>query len=190
MDLPDSWIPLGGVGPRRRSLRRAAGMTLVEVVIALVIVAIVFGSIIMGYTTSGKVTEWSGYSLAAQSQAAQVLEQVRSATWDPTANKCEMTNVPLQNPVISYTSGTTIWTNYSGYLTAILDVPWKSTNYITVTNYVNMKYVPLAVNTNIQFIMVRVDSVWPFGDWSGPLRFYTNTICAYLAPDNSTTVKN
>ncbi len=163
-------------------------MTLVEVALALAIVALVFGAIIMGYMTSGKMSEWGGYSMAAQSQAVQVLEQVRSATWDPSANKCQMTNMPLQGSNILFSTGN-VWTNYSGYTTAILDVPWSSTNYVMVTNFVNMKLVSLAANTNIQMIMVRVDTVWPFGDWGGPARFYTNTVCAYLAPDNSTTLQ-
>ena len=181
-------VPAGAGGLQRRGGVRVAGLTLVEVLISLVIVALVFGSIIQGYVTSGKITEWSGYSLAAQSLAVQTLEQVRSATWDPQMNKCEVTNIPLLGASLAYASGGN-WTNYSGYTTAILDVPWSSTNYVMVTNFVNMKLVSLAANTNIQMIMVRVDTVWPFGDWGGPARFYTNTVCAYLAPDNSTTLQ-
>ena len=174
----------GGGGGRRRGMRHVAGMTLVEVVISLAIVALVFGSIIEGYITSGKMTEWSGYSMAAQSMAVQTLEQVRSATWDPQMNKCEVTNIPLQNAVISY-SGGSAWTNYSGYLTSILDVPWKSTNFVVVTNFVNFKVVAFTANTNMQAILARVDTVWPFNDWGNyQSRVYTNTICTFIAPDN------
>ena len=184
MELNDCLVPLGGGGPRRRGVRHSAGMTLVEVAISLAIVALVFGSIIEGYITSGKMTEWSGYSLAAQSMAVQTLEQVRSATWDPQMNKCEVTNIPLQGATISYSSGSA-WTNYSGYLTSILDVPWKSTNFVMVTNFVNFRVVAFTANTNVQAILARVDTVWPFNDWGRyQPRVYTNTICTYMAPDN------
>lgn len=176
--------PLGGGGPKRRGLRGVAGLTLVEVLISLVIVALVFGSIIQGYVTSGKITEWSGYSLAAQSLAVQTLEQVRSATWDPQMNKCEVTNIPLLGWTLSY-SGSGAWTNYSGYQISILDVPWKSNNYVMATNYVNFKMVSFASNTNVQAILARVDTVWQFTGWgyANPVT-YTNTVCTFFAPDN------
>jgi hypothetical protein len=159
-------------------------MTLVEVVLALAIVALVFGGIIQGYVVSGKMTEWSGYSLAAQSVGVQVLEQVRSATWDPTVNKCEITNMPLLGSSLQYSTGS-VWTNYSGYLTNILDVPWKANRFVVVTNFVNFRVVSFAVNTNVQMIMARVDTVWPFNDWGNyQARVYTNTVCTYLSPDN------
>lgn len=176
MDLNDRRWPVGGRG--------ASGLTLVEVLISLAIVGLVFGSIIQGYITSGKVTEWSGYSLAAQSLAVQTLEQVRSATWDPQMNKCEVTNIPMRGATISYSSGGA-WTNYSGYVTCILDVPWKSNNYVMATNFVNFKLVSFASNTNVQAILARVDTVWQFTDWGyATATFYTNTVCTFFAPDN------
>ena len=63
---------------------REAGMTLGEVLIATAIVALVFGGIITSYIQSGKRVQWSGYALAAQSLANEVLEQARAASWDPT----------------------------------------------------------------------------------------------------------
>jgi hypothetical protein len=163
--------------------RGAAGMTLVEVVMALAIVVLVFGTIIEGYVQSGKMTEWSGYSLAAQSVGAQVLEQAKSAAWDPAAGKCELTNFPLTAATLLTAGGA--WINYSGYLTNILDVPWKGNNFVVVTNFVNFKLVTLAGNTNVQLIQVRVDTVWPFNAWGKfTPRVYTNTVCTYLAPDN------
>jgi hypothetical protein len=184
MELSEMEMPVGSCRPRRHGRRRVAGMTLMEVLIALFIVALVFGSIIQGYITSGKVTEWSGYSFAAQSMGVQVLEQVRSATWDPTINKCEVTNMPMMGSSLQYSSGSR-WTNYSGYVTNILDVPWKGNNYVVVTNFVNFRVVAFASNTNIQLIMARVDTVWPFNDWGNfQARLYTNTVSTYLAPDN------
>ena len=177
-----SMSPLSSV---RAALRRRseAGMTLVEVVVALLVVVLVFGSILQGYITAGKMTEWSGYSLAAQSTGMQVLEQVRSATWDPTINKCEVTNVPLLGSSLQFSGST--WTNYSGYLTNIMDVPWKGTAFMVVTNFVSFRVISFASNTNVQSIMVRVDTVWPFNQWGNyQSKLYTNTVCTYLAPDN------
>ena len=174
----------GRGGPKRRGLRRVAGLTLVEVVISLAIVALLFGSIIQGYVTSGKLTEWSGYSLAAQSLAVQTLEQARSATWDPQMNKCEVTNIPLQGATLACASGGN-WTNYSGYQTSILDVPWKSNNFVMATNFVNFRMVSFASNTNVQAILARVDTVWQFTGWGfANVMTYTNTVCTFLAPDN------
>jgi len=183
-DLSGVVAPAGAGASRPRGRRRVAGLTLVEVLMALFIVALVFGSIIQGYITSGKMTEWSGYSLAAQSMGVQVLERVRSATWDPTVNKCEVTNMPMMGSSLQYSTGT-VWTNYSGYLTNILDVPWHGNNFVVVTNFVNFRVVSFASNTNVQLIMARVDTVWPFNDWGNyQARFYTNTVSTYLAPDN------
>jgi prepilin-type N-terminal cleavage/methylation domain-containing protein len=170
--------------PPSGARRGVRGLTLVEVLISLAIVALVFGSIIQGYVTSGKITEWSGYSLAAQSLAVETLEQVRSATWDPQMNKCEVTNIPLQGATLAFSSSGA-WTNYSGYQTSILDVPWKSNNYVMATNFVNFKMVSLASNTNVQAILARVDTVWRFTGWgSANMMFYTNTVCTFFAPDN------
>lgn len=171
---------------KSKSLTRRAdtGMTLVEVLLSLAIVVLVFGAIIQGYVVSGKMTQWSGYSLAAQSSGLQVLETVRSATWDPTINKCEVTNMPLLASNLQFSAGST-WTNYSGYVTNILDVPWRGTNYLIVTNFVQFRMVAFTGNTNIQSIMARVDTVWPFCEWNNRRTiYYTNTICTYLAPDN------
>ncbi len=171
-------------GACRRPRRRVAGMTLVEVLMALLIVGLVFGSIIQGYIISGKMTEWSGYSLAAQSMGVQVLEQVRSATWDPTLNKCEVTNMPMLGSSLQYSTGS-VWTNYSGYVTNIMDVPWHGNGYVVVTNFINFRVVSFASNTNVQLIMARIDTVWPFNDWGKyQARVYTNTVSTYLAPDN------
>ena len=69
--------------------------------------------------------------------------------------------------------------------TIILDVPWKSTNFVVGTKFVNFKVVAFTANTNMQAILARVDTVWPFNDWGNyQSRVYTNTICTYIAPDN------
>src|SRR5256885_4335583 len=64
---------------------RSPAFTLVEVLVAIAIIALVFTSILTSYVSATDRTEWSGYSLAAQSLAVQGMEQVRSAQWNPLA---------------------------------------------------------------------------------------------------------
>src|SRR5271165_1914488 len=86
-------------GPRPAKAR-ASAFTLAEVVISMAIVTLVFDGIITAYIQSSLRTEWSGYSLAAQAQAVQSLEQAKSAVWDvlqtPIVN--QLTNVPTVIP--------------------------------------------------------------------------------------------
>lgn len=160
-------------------------MSLWEVTIAFVIVAIMFGVIINGYVVAAKRSQWTGYSLAAQSLGLQTVEQLRSAVWDPgqPGKQIDATNMNLLNK--TFTPSGAGWTNFTGYTTNILDVPWKGTNYIVATNYVMMRVTKLAYNPNITVQIVRVDTVWPFTAWKNfTLQYYTNTICTLLAPDN------
>ena len=159
---------------------RESGMTLGEVLIATAIVALVFGSIIVSYIQSGMRVQWSGYALAAQSLAGEVLEQARSASWDPTQTPPinNLTNLNLQSA--SYNAGTL---TYSGYSTAILDVPYSSTNYIMATNRVTLQMISINGNTNLQMQFLRVDTVWPFTLRQTNL-YFTNTVCTMIAPDN------
>ncbi len=159
---------------------REAGMTLGEVLIATAIVALVFGGIITSYIQSGKRVQWSGYALAAQSLANEVLEQARAASWDPTQTPPvnNLTNMNLQST--SYDAATL---TYSGYSTAILDVPYASTNYILATNYVTLQTISVNGSANVQLQFLRVDTVWPFSLRQTNL-FFTNTVCTMIAPDN------
>ena len=160
----------------------AEGNTLIEVVLAMAIVAMVFAAIINGYIVTAVRQQWTGYSLAAQSLGLQTIEQARSAVWDNAVGKNDLTNMTLFSS--SWNSGTL---TYSGYMTNILDVPWKGTNYTVATNYVSIRqiYANGVTNPAVQLQMVRVDTVWPFMGWGGySLQFYTNTVCAYMAPDN------
>lgn len=164
--------------------RREAGyvLSLTEVLISVVIVAIVFGTIINGYLAGAKRTEWTGCSLAATSLGVQFLEQARSAVWDIANNKNELTNLTLTAK--SYNPGTATWT---GYTTSIMDIPWKGTNYVVATNFVSIQdiYENNYSGVPVHLQVLRVDTVWPFTGWgSFALKFYTNSICTYIAPDN------
>jgi prepilin-type N-terminal cleavage/methylation domain-containing protein len=159
------------------SLRRA-GFTLAEVLIASAIVGVVFGGIINCYIQSGIRIQWTGYSLAAQSLANQKLEQVRSASWDPTIGVNQLTNLNLTSASYSSSNQT-----YTGYTTTILDVPYSGTNSTLATNYITVQMVNISGATNITMQFVRVDTVWPFTFRQGT-QIFTNTISTMLAPDD------
>jgi len=141
------------------------GFTLAEVVISLAIAGMVFAGLILAYIQSSYRAEWSGYSLAAQSMAVQQLEQARAADWDINMfpSKNEITNVPA-------------------ITSAILDLPITGTNAIWATNYTTITSVPITNTIGASVYMVRVDTAWPFL-WGGRLRYYTNTVADYFAPD-------
>jgi prepilin-type N-terminal cleavage/methylation domain-containing protein len=155
-----------------------AGFTLVEVVISVAIVAVVFGGIIASYIQSGLRLQWAGYSLAAQSLANQTVEQAKSAVWDPA--QTPQVNQLYQMKLLGIVSNSTSW---SGYSTNILDVPYSSTNYVLATNYVTLKTLTVSNYTGVLIQLMRVDTVWPFYIRRQNL-FFTNTICAVIAPDN------
>ena len=159
--------------------------SLLEVLIAFVIVAATFGTIVGGYVSGATKAQWTGYSLAAQTAGLQVIEQARAATWDTAGNNVQVLNMNLINKATNSSAANT-WT-MTGYTTNILDVPWSSTNYVVVTNYVTISqlFVNGATNPFIQLEMVKVDTVWPFAGWGRFARgTYTNTICTLIAPDN------
>ena len=70
---------------REGAAHRTGGYTLVETVVALAIMGLMFGGVIYGYMKATDFAEWSSYSLAAQSLAAQEVELARGAKWDPNA---------------------------------------------------------------------------------------------------------
>lgn len=165
-----------------RVTRRAAGFTLAEVVISIAVTGLVFGGVLTGYVQSARRAEWTGYSLAAQALAIQQIEQARSAVWDfSTGNgRNELTNLNLLNP--QYNSSTKTRTGYSW---ATLDLPYSGTNVVRATNYVTVRMFYFNNNANppVQLQMMQVDTVWPLTRGT-ILRYYTNTVATYFAPDN------
>jgi len=161
-----------------RSSRQNAGFTLVELVISVAIVALVFGGILKAYIQAGTRIQWTGYSLAAGSQASEVIEQIKAATWDPSqvGSPNQAINLNLQGA--SYNAGTR---TYTGYSITPLDVPVTSTNAIlNATNFITVQMINIDANSNVVCQSIRVDTVWPFGR-----KICTNTICTIIAPDNA-----
>ena len=180
----------GDFQTRRRRAGRTAprggpGFTLPEVLVASVIVVLMFSVIINGYLSGAIQSQWSGYSLAAQSASIEGLEQAHSAVWDIALQKNEVASMALSN----YASNSTALGGYviTGYTTNILDIPWKGTNYVLATNFFTITLFPENNYSNlpVQLQMIRVDTVWPFTAWGKfSVLYYTNTTCTYIAPDN------
>jgi len=158
--------------------RKLAGMTLVEVIMAMAIVALVFCGTIEAYIQSSQRIEWSGYSMAAQSLAQATIEQTLAGVWDPCIPENESTNLNVMSS--SYNANTLTWT---GYCTNILDVPYSGTNFVIATNFITIQQISINGYSNVWGQVVRVDCVWPFGFRAGSPCF-TNTVCTLMAPDN------
>lgn len=170
---------------RFRSSRLQAGYSLIEVVIAAAIIVLVYGTIINCYIQSGLRAQWTGYSLAAQSLALQQIEQARSAMWDPSLGSGAINQITQLNLSMRTFTSTSTSQTWSGYTTGILDVPYATTNFITVTNYVQIQLINLNndINPPIPVHIVRVDTVWPFYYRRGT-NYFTNTSATMIAPDN------
>ena len=141
------------------SRRRSGGTSLAEVVIAIAIGSMSIGATVTGYVLAAHRSEWSAYSLAAQSLAIQRMEQTRSAKWTPSSYP----------PVDEVTS-----TNFPARL-EILDVPISGTNVVYATNVTTIT----TVSASPPVKMVRVDCVWRFAHHG----VFTNTIASYRSPD-------
>ena len=141
-------------------LRSSKGFTLVEVVISMAYAALITSGIIYGYTLSVKRAEWAAYSVAAQAQAKQRMEQTRAAKWDyqsfPAVDQLLQSSFPV--------------------VTNILDLPLSGTNstLATLTTTITV------ISTNPPVKMIRVDCVWRVANG----RQFTNTVVTYRAPDN------
>lgn len=155
------------------------GFTLVEVMISLGIIAVVFGAILTAYIQMGRQAEWTGYSLASQAVGIQQIEQARSAVWDYSIGKNELTNLNLTG--WTYNATTKVG---KGYATSVLDLPISGTNAVVVTNFVTVKLLNLTGLPNVQVQMVMVETVWPLRTLRYGQRLYTNTTATYFGPDN------
>lgn len=156
-----------------------SAFTLTEVVTAIAITGVIFGGILTANIQLTKRAEWSGQSLAAQALAIQQVEQARSAVWDNTLGKNEMTNLNLLG--WTYNTSTRVG---KGYSHTILDLPVSGTNFIRATNYVTISRLTNVTGVAaVQLHMVQVDTVWRFRAFGGS-RLHTNTVVTYYAPDN------
>lgn len=150
-------ICLGKV--RQARLSRIAGLTLVEVVVALGISVLAVAGIVVGYLFSIGSAQRSGLNLAASAQAMERMEQVRSAKWDisswPVIDQLVASNFP--NEVVTL--------NLAGPGGAAV----YATNYTTISQ----------ISTAPPLRSIHVDCVWNFKG----VQLLTNSFETCRAPD-------
>lgn len=147
--------------------------TLIEVCIACFILALVMSGLMYGYLQANRMAEWTSMSLAAESAAAQGLEQVRGCQWNSLA--WPPTNGPGTGDECSLT------TNASGAIAPwmfvdTLDVP-STGSTIPVTNYISI--------TNAGTASFPLRQLYSVAYWTFPLTgvLYSNVVVTLRAPD-------
>ncbi len=136
-----------------------AGMTLVEVVIALAIAGLTLGGIVEGYIYSTTAAVKAGLVQAASARAMERLEETQSAQWDtaswPVVDQLVATNFP--DEVVT------------------LDMPGSNTNGTSATIITTISQISLTPPIR----GIRVDCIWQFRG----VEMITNTIETIRAPD-------
>jgi Tfp pilus assembly protein PilV len=155
-----------------------AAFTLAEVLISVVVMALVVAGVLDGYVQANRMAEWSSMSLAAQSLAAQGMEQARCAQWNSQAYPYATgPGTGDELPVAAITNATYSYTNSDSAtnLDYALDVPasgapFSATNIITLTT----------VSVSPPLRMIRSDCYWIFPRTG---KVFVNTMVTYRAPD-------
>jgi type II secretory pathway pseudopilin PulG len=128
----------------RYSKRRDAhGMTLVEVLVAFAISGLATAGIVYGYVFSINSAERFSMSQAANAQAIERMEQVRSALWDSSSS-------PVVDQVVS--------SNFPNQ-TVALDLSGAGTGVTYATNITQIS----TISTSPPLKRIHVDCVWTFG---------------------------
>jgi type II secretory pathway pseudopilin PulG len=143
----------------RRTRRAERGVTLVEVLVAFVISGLALAGMVSGYIFANTSAEKFALSLAANAQASQMMEQMRSAKWDvssfPVIDELTASNFP--NQVVT------------------LELTGNGTNVVYATNFAQIS----TISSNPPLRRIRVDTVWNYRG----LSVWTNTIETCRAPD-------
>lgn len=130
-----------------------------EVLIALVISGVAIAGIVSAYIMANTTAEVFGLSLAANAQASQWMEQMRSAQWDTS----------VWPPIDQLTT-----TNFSNEVVT-LEVSGAGVPAVYATNFATIS----TISTNPPLRRIRVDCIWSFR--GGQLM--TNTIESCRAPN-------
>jgi len=142
-----------------RALLSTAGMTLIEVIVALSLSGLAVAGIVGGYVFSVNTAEKSALSLAANARTMERLEATRCARWNisssPTVDQLVSTNFPNQVVTLDR-AGSGVGITYG-------------TNIVTISQ----------ISANPPLKRIRVDCIWKF---KGTQRV-TNTIETCRSPD-------
>lgn len=137
---------------------RPSGFTLIEVALSLAITVLVCAAIMKCYTSSSRRSFYASCSLAANTQAMKKMEQVISATWQPSFGNTNIFNSALTAPDLEN-----------------LPMPVSDTNVITCTNFTTVSQ----VSTNPPYVVITVNCVWSFLGTT-----YTNSMAVIRGPDS------
>ena len=144
----------------QQTRRTERGVTLIEVLVAFIISGLALAGMVSGYIFANTSAEKFALSLAANAQASQMMEQMRSATWDissfPVIDELTASNFPKSG-------------GHAG-----IDRE-QETNVIYATNFAQIS----TVSSNPPLRRIRVDTVWNYRG----LQVWTNTIESFRAPD-------
>jgi type II secretory pathway pseudopilin PulG len=155
-------MKLGRLISGRRIRRTEQGVTLVEVLVAFLVSGLALAGMVSGYILANTSAEKFALSLAANAQASQMMEQMRSATWDissyPVIDQLNVTNFP--NTVVT------------------LESSGDATNGYIVVYATNMPQIS-TISVNPPLRRIRVDCVWNYRGY----QMMTNTIETCRAPD-------
>jgi hypothetical protein len=136
-----------------------AGLTLVEVVVALGISMLAVSAIVIGYLFGIGSAQRSALGLAAGAKALERVEQVRCAKWD-------LSSWPAVDQLVASNFTTEVVAlGSSGAANAMV----YGTNFIVISQ----------ISANPPLKRIRVDCVWNFRG----LQLVTNTIETCRAPD-------
>jgi len=143
----------------RRGRRTQQAMTLAEVLVAFVISALAVAGLVKGYFLANTSAQKFAFSLAANNQASEYMERMRSAEWDtssfPTVDQLTTTN--FTNQVVS------------------LELSANGTNITYATNIPTIT----TISSNPPLRLIRVDCVWVYQG----RELITNTIETCRAPN-------
>ena len=139
--------------------RRQAGMTLVEVVMALSITALAIGGIVNGYNYCTNSAQKAAYYLAANAKAMERVEETRSAMWDT-----------VQFPVVDELVST-------NFPTKVVTLELSGSGGAVVPATIRTTISQISVNPPLK--RIRVDCVWNYRG----IQAITNTIETCRAPN-------
>ena len=139
--------------------RSRAGMTLVEVMMALAITGLVLAGIVSGYIFCTTSTVKDSLFMAANARAMERIEEARSAIWAP--YRAEPTNQLVA-------------ANFPDKV-VILDLSGSGSNITSATIKTDISQISLSPLV----MRIRVDCIWQFKG----VEWVTNTIETCRAPD-------
>jgi type II secretory pathway pseudopilin PulG len=146
-------------GARQWKERGEQALTLVEALVAFAISGLAVAGIVYGYVFSINSAERFSLSQAANAQATERMEQIRSALWDSSSS-------PVVDQVVA--------SNFPDQ-TVTLDLSGSGTGVTYATNIAQIT----TISTSPPLKRVRVDCVWVYGT----SQVMTNTIETCRGPD-------